>query len=329
MGEKMKVGIVGAGRIALARSAKFLAKNADIAWVCSRVREKAEAFCREIGRQSSAIQPPPEALADWEGAVRRSDVQGIYIAAPNALHYRMAGAALEAGKHVLLEYPPATSTDEVKKLGDLAARKEKLVHVGLTYRYSAYHDTVCSLLWDPEDPYGVGAPHAFLHLDSDGGSISRWYNRDEMTGGTYISSMFDQFDEAIAIFGRVKDLMAHYRAVRRADGVIEEDCCSAMMVFENRCTAQIVYTRGYPRPALEIERTFICEKGHIRIQGGEIRILTAKGEKNIGFPEKDALLLDTADFLEGMESGQAVDDTFEISRYALEISERAMKMAIG
>jgi predicted dehydrogenase len=217
----------------------------------------------------------------------------------------------------------------MKKLAKLAARGRKIVHVGLTYRYSAYHDMVQDLLWNPADPCGVGEPHAFLHLDSDGGAISRWYNRDEMTGGTYVSSMFDQLDEAIAIFGKVKDLMARYRAVRKADGVIEEDCCSAMVVFENRCTAQIVYTRGYPRPALPIERTFICEKGHIRIQGGEIRILTAQGERKITLPEKDALLLDTADFLNGMEKGRPVDDTFEKALYALKISERAMRMAIG
>jgi predicted dehydrogenase len=46
----------------------------------------------------------------------------VHICTPNALHFAMAKAALQAGKHVLCEKPLATSVEEARQLVAMAAR---------------------------------------------------------------------------------------------------------------------------------------------------------------------------------------------------------------
>ena len=228
-GTTMRIGIIGTGRIAAPR-ARLCAdmEGVEIAWVCSREKSRAEEFIHSIGDSAAALD-------DWERAVRATDVDAVYVAAPNALHFPMADAALSAGRHVLLEHPPAMTAEDGWTLLELAAREKKVLHAGLTYRYGGMPAALKRILWDPQDPFGVGSPHAYVYLDSDGGPISRWLHRDELTGGTYISSMYDHFDEAIALFGRVGG-------------------------------------HSGPRPALEIERSFVCERGHVRVMRGEITV---------------------------------------------------------
>jgi predicted dehydrogenase len=64
------------------------------------------------------------AEADYHKVLADPAVDSVHICTPNALHFPMAQAALEAGKHVLSEKPLATSSVEAKKLAALAQAKK-------------------------------------------------------------------------------------------------------------------------------------------------------------------------------------------------------------
>jgi predicted dehydrogenase len=51
-------------------------------------------------------------------------IRAVHICTPNAAHFPMAKAALEAGKHVLCEKPLAVSTEEAAELVELARHKK-------------------------------------------------------------------------------------------------------------------------------------------------------------------------------------------------------------
>ena len=55
--------------------------------------------------------------------MRRDDLDAVVIALPTFLHHRMVVAALEAGKHVLCEKPPALNAGETSAMADAAARR--------------------------------------------------------------------------------------------------------------------------------------------------------------------------------------------------------------
>ncbi len=68
-------------------------------------------------------------------SVLASDVAGVIIATPISTHFSLARAALEAGKHVLIEKPMATTSAECRKLISLAAERNLVVMVGHTFEY--------------------------------------------------------------------------------------------------------------------------------------------------------------------------------------------------
>ncbi|MEJ2076509.1 MAG: Gfo/Idh/MocA family oxidoreductase [Acidobacteriota bacterium] len=72
---------------------------------------------------------------DWESALQRDDIDLISICASNNQHYRMSLAALEAGKHVLVEKPLCLSSSQLSKLLRAAGGASVHTHVGHVARY--------------------------------------------------------------------------------------------------------------------------------------------------------------------------------------------------
>ena len=59
----------------------------------------------------------------------------VHICTPNNLHFEMAKAALEAGKHVVCEKPLATTIDEANELLEIAGKKGLIHAVHFNIRY--------------------------------------------------------------------------------------------------------------------------------------------------------------------------------------------------
>lgn len=65
----------------------------------------------------------PRAAGDWRTVVADPEIQAVHVCTPNVLHYPMAKAALEAGKHVLCEKPLTMTSAEARELAALATGK--------------------------------------------------------------------------------------------------------------------------------------------------------------------------------------------------------------
>lgn len=66
-----------------------------------------------------------------------SDVDAVVVATPIRTHFRLAKAALLAGKHVMVEKPLTATSAEGEELVDLAARMGLVLMVGHTFEYNA------------------------------------------------------------------------------------------------------------------------------------------------------------------------------------------------
>lgn len=64
-------------------------------------------------------------------------VQAVAIATPAATHYAVAMAALEAGKHVLVEKPLAPTFEEGRQLVEAAERHNRILMLDHTYCYTS------------------------------------------------------------------------------------------------------------------------------------------------------------------------------------------------
>ncbi len=77
----------------------------------------------------------PKAYRSFGEVLDDSTVQAVHIATPNRLHYPMAKAALEAGKHVLCEKPLAMNSTESHELVELARKSGLAAGVNYNIRY--------------------------------------------------------------------------------------------------------------------------------------------------------------------------------------------------
>ena len=74
---------------------------------------------------------------DYRELLDSPAIDAVVISTPAALHARMAGEALEAGKHVLVEKPLAMTVEEGARLVELADRRGLVLMVGHTFLYNA------------------------------------------------------------------------------------------------------------------------------------------------------------------------------------------------
>lgn len=113
----MKWGILATGTIAskFAETVNQMEDTQTLVACASRSMEKAEAF-----RAKYSIA---KAYDSYEAMVQDPEVDAVYIATPNNLHYENCLLCLNAGKHVLCEKPFTVNPDEGKTLFDLAAEK--------------------------------------------------------------------------------------------------------------------------------------------------------------------------------------------------------------
>ncbi len=104
--------------------------------------------------KAKAAHPDVDIVADYRDLVRRTDLDVVDIAAPNRFHYEITRAALEAGKHVLLEKPMATSVAHCDEMIALARRRSLVLAIGHEMRLSALWGKVKQLIRDD----AVGPP---------------------------------------------------------------------------------------------------------------------------------------------------------------------------
>jgi len=125
-----KVGLAGLGYWGpnLARNFDDLA---DLAWLCDLSPELQERFTSRYP-QSRMTAAFDEMLADPE-------LEAIVIATPVVTHYELAKRALEAGKHVFVEKPPALTAAEAE---DLATTAEERDLVCMPGHLLLYHPAV-------------------------------------------------------------------------------------------------------------------------------------------------------------------------------------------
>ncbi|BDZ45445.1 hypothetical protein GCM10025866_13540 [Naasia aerilata] len=92
---------------------------------------------REAERSAAAADQLgwAESSTDWRSIVAREDIDIVDVCTPGASHAEMAIAALEAGKHVVVEKPLANSVEDAERLTELSASlPEQAAIVNFNYR---------------------------------------------------------------------------------------------------------------------------------------------------------------------------------------------------
>lgn len=87
-------------------------------------------------RHVSNLYRDVELVETAQAVLGRADVDAVVIATPARTHFELASAALEAGKHVLLEKPMCTSIADARALFETARRANRALIHGHVFVYN-------------------------------------------------------------------------------------------------------------------------------------------------------------------------------------------------
>lgn len=121
----MKIGTIGTGLIV----EEFLnavreVENVECTAVCSRKEETAKVLANKYNVK--------QVYTDYNALFKDEDVNFIYIASPNSMHYEYALKALQNGKNVICEKPFTSTVKESERLVALAKEKNLFLFEAIT-----------------------------------------------------------------------------------------------------------------------------------------------------------------------------------------------------
>jgi predicted dehydrogenase len=129
-GTAPRFAVVGTGAISQVMHVPILAEreDVDLAVLADLDLAKARTIAGRLG--------VPDALGPDE-VLRRDDVDALVLCTPNGLHEEMAVAALEAGKHVFVERPIATTSAGATRVVAAARAAGRVLVVAQPQRFRA------------------------------------------------------------------------------------------------------------------------------------------------------------------------------------------------
>ena len=250
----------------------LLKKNprAEVAALCDLKKEYLEKLAREY--------QVPKSFTDYRDVIADREIDAVVVALPVFLHAPVALAALNAGKHVLVEKPMAGSAADAQGMLD-EARRNKLV---LTINHNQRFDPVTFFLKEH-----IGQGHlGFVHFARCvwtrpygvlPGPDRNWFNEKEKGGGVLfdlgthlldrVLSLFD-FPEPVQFAASSFTVLGKEQERRTGARFDADDLTVGMIRFANGMTLQ--FETGF---GSHVERELVYfelygEKGGVTTLGG-------------------------------------------------------------
>ncbi|MBK5221273.1 MAG: Gfo/Idh/MocA family oxidoreductase [Acidimicrobiia bacterium] len=236
----VRVGLIGCGDIARRVHLPGLtAAGARVIRFASLHLADAEAAASASG--------DAEAMAtdDWRQVVASPHIDAVDICAPNHLHAEMALAALEHGKHVLVESPMAITVAEADAMLKAAARKGVMVIPAHSVRFIGPYAAMAAAARDGRIGTLTAAEIAFGHDGPDHRNpAATWYFEKHRSGGGPLMDLgVAQIDLLRSALGsEVTDVSAIVRGQR---GEVEEEA-EVRLTFANGASG--VLRSSWARP---------------------------------------------------------------------------------
>ena len=190
----IRLGIVGSGHMGQQRARLFheMAETQVVSAFAATL-EEARPVCDLTGAR------PAE---DFDALLR--EVDGVVVSVPNYLHARFALEALNEGKHVLVEYPMAISSEEAEALraaqeaaGTVLMAGNTIIHEAMFQYLMAHRERLGRLV--------SASSRVALYSDDIAGA---WYMNPERSGPVFAAFHYHHIEYYRRFLGEVVQVMA-------------------------------------------------------------------------------------------------------------------------
>ena len=171
---KLKIGIIGCGVGFLHLQGFADNPRAEVVAIAGLDEDR----CQDLAKQFGV----PRVYRDYQDLVADPDIDAVTVAVPNILHVPVALAALEAGKHVMVEKPLAPSAEEGEKIIEAAHRAGRVL--GVVFNRRGRQDV--QMVKKEVERGHLGAIYharAFWMRRSGIPGLGTWFTSKHMAGG--------------------------------------------------------------------------------------------------------------------------------------------------
>lgn len=170
---KVRIGIVGAGGIAPAHIEAFNNNPyAEVVAICNRNEERARLRAQQYGI--------PLVYSDYHKLLANSDIDAVSVTTPNSTHAPITIDALNAGKHVLCEKPPAMNAGEAMNMKQAADKNGKLLMYAFVRRFGQNAGVLKEMIDNGDLGTIYYAKTGWLRRCGNPGG---WFSNKELAGG--------------------------------------------------------------------------------------------------------------------------------------------------
>lgn len=207
-GSGVGVGIVGMGSIGVlhARALRDLAPRARLV-----AYSGGSALDEDLTPSGRAVQVAPDEVVRHEG------VDVVAVCTPSGSHARLALAALEAGKHVVVEKPLAVTVEDAVLVERVARERGLVVSMVSQRRFEPQHQALRRALDDGAlGELRLVATHVPWYRDDDYYAAAAWRSSTAEGGGSLMNQGVHNVDLLRWLCGPVESVTAQAGTLARA-----------------------------------------------------------------------------------------------------------------
>ena len=310
----LKVGIIGTGYAARKRAEALKSDpRTELLVATGNTPVKLQEFC-----QTYAV----EAVDCWSKLVNLPQLDLIFICTINQGCGAIAKAAILAGKHVVVEYPLALEVEVAEEVIELAAAKQKLIHVEHIEIIGGLHQAIKQYL--PQ--IGQVFHASYTTIAAQHPVEPSWkYHRQQF--GFPLSAALSRIHRLTDLFGTVEKVTCNnrYWNLPNSDSAYFTACfCQAQLNFHNGVTADITYGKGDIFWQSDRTMSIYGEAGKIIFVGEKGTLINGENEQDIPVtPRRGLFAQDTAMVLDYLLAQKPLYLQPQASLYALQVANAA------
>jgi predicted dehydrogenase len=298
----LQTAVIGVGYLGRFHAEKYAQlSEADLVGVVDSDFNRARAVAKEVGTLS---------YENYEDLLGKVDAVSIVV--PTVHHHKIARHFLEAGVHVLLEKPIASTVDEAKDLEELATEQNLVLQIGHVQRYNVVFTEFRQSIQQPKFIENLRiAPFTKRGADVD----------------VILDLMIHDIDLVLAITG---ELPAKVECTGVSILTPLTDLAHARLVFRDGCVASLTASRVSDKAERKMR---IFQNGlylSLDFGTGQARKLQVDlhtelspedlQPENLQLEQGDDLLAEIADFLSCIEKSNSPKVSGKDGRQALQVA---------
>jgi predicted dehydrogenase len=169
-----------------------------------------------------------------DDVLRDPEIELIIVGTPNDTHYKFAKAALDAGKHVLVDKPVTATAEEAEELGALATARNLVLYPFQNRRWDSDFLALQHLLALPESaPQSLGYITEFESVFDRyrKGLKGTWKDDPRPAAGQTYDLGAHLIDQTLLLFGRPNRITAFIQNVRGVGHPEVDDTFTILMHY--------------------------------------------------------------------------------------------------